>query len=104
MPVQHAGAGATGLRWSGLYVVGELGESASCLGPRPRTGYLAARTNILIVGAPGIGTTMLAIGLARKVAEAGQPHLFHQRRRPGLPLSSQSLRHSGAMTVRRRGV
>ena len=82
----------------------ELGESASCLGPRPRTGYLAARTNILIVGAPGIGKTMLAIGLARKVAEAGQPHLFHQRRRPRLPLSSQSLRHSGGMTVRRRGV
>jgi len=48
--------------------------------------YLETGTNILIIGPPGVGKTMLAIGLARKVAEARAPDLLHQRRGPRSPL------------------
>ena len=33
--------------------------------------YLESATNVLMIGAPGVGKTHLAVGLARKAAEAG---------------------------------
>jgi DNA replication protein DnaC len=38
--------------------------------------YLSTATNILLIGAPGLGKTHLAVGLARKAAEAGHRTYF----------------------------
>ena len=46
-----------------------LTELATC-------GYLDTATNVLLIGAPGLGKTHLAVGLARKAAEAGHRTYF----------------------------
>jgi len=46
-----------------------IGELATC-------GYLENATNILLIGPPGLGKTHLAVGLARKAAEAGYRAYF----------------------------
>ena len=39
-------------------------------------GYIASATNVLLIGQPGLGKTHLAVGLARKAAEAGYRTYF----------------------------
>ena len=46
-----------------------IGELATC-------GYLENATNVLLIGPPGLGKTHLAVGLARKAAEAGYRAYF----------------------------
>lgn len=46
-----------------------VNELASCR-------YLASATNVLLIGPPGVGKTHMAVGLARKAAEAGYRTYF----------------------------
>ena len=62
------------------------GVDPALIGDLASNRYLDNATNILLIGPPGVGKTMLAVGLARKGGRGRSPHLLHQRRRSRGPL------------------